>query len=156
MEGDSRKNFVGKSYQVATETLQVIHLSKSHQSLLLSATVQLINWKVSSDRVIVENAFGSLPSLWTIINFHNPFFKTALSLNNFHMKKLAVQENIQDYFRGTRNRLLSTSLENLEYRRLEQDICILRLCRCVCLKIVFWIHFTDLIVKIIKVVKVLT
>lgn len=130
MQADFWAILADKGYQGATEFFRVVHPKKVYQNSPLSTTDQEINRKISSDRIIVENYFGRLCSLWTLFSHkwrwnegsYDVFFKIAVALTNFHVKKFPLQRKDQEYFSGVRNRLRSISHESCEKRKRQQEM----------------------------------
>ena len=82
---------------------------------MLSASDITKNDKIASDRVIVENFFGRLKTLWAITSDcytwkrenYDMFFQTCVALTNVHIKFLPLREDDGHDHNRYVNRLLS-------------------------------------------------
>ena len=114
-----------KGYQGASEDFRVIHPIKNPPRGVLSTEDQEFNRKVSSDRIIVENYFGRMTSLFTVLShkyrwnekLYDKIFKACMALTNFHIKLNPLRNTDGFHYTGVRNRLCSTSLEESDKRK---------------------------------------
>lgn len=88
--GDYWAVLMDKGYQGAMEYVRAIRPKKKQPLRPLSLEDQQFNQDVSSDRTIVENYFGRLSSLWSMLSqtyrwseeSYNMIFKIGMALTN--------------------------------------------------------------------------
>ena len=114
-----------KGYQGLQELLRTIHPIRKPPRGVLSISDEAFNRNVSSDRIIVENFFGRLGSLWALFstkwrwsnNLYDDFFQAGVALTNFHIKSHPLRAQDNEKFTRFRNRLAHIANENVQSRR---------------------------------------
>lgn len=114
-----------KGYQGILEILRGIHPVKRPPRGVLSISDETFNRQVSSDRIIVENFFGRLCGLWSLMSskwrwsqtLYDDFFRAATALTNFHIKSHPLRAEDRDKFSRIRNRLTHIANQSVENRR---------------------------------------
>lgn len=94
-----------KGYQGAHEMLRCITPYKKPANGVLSAAQERFNKDLSSDRIIVENYFGRLQSLWGIMSikyrwnegFYDTITALCVALTNAHVEKLPLRTTDGDW-----------------------------------------------------------
>ena len=102
-----------KGYQGATKMLRVVHSVKRIKNRAITRDDERFNPKVSGDRIIVENVFSRLCSLWTVVGSkvcwaeasYDTIFCFRLSMTNLHVKWNTLRAGDQDFYVGWKNRL---------------------------------------------------
>lgn len=118
-----------KGYQGAAEVLRVVHPIRVPLRGQLTPSQVEFNRKVCSDRIVVENFFGRMSSLWTVLShkyrwnegLYDDLFRMCLALTNCHVKNNPLRQADTVYFAGVRNRLRFVSNEQMEKRRAYQE-----------------------------------
>ena len=114
-----------KGYQGLAEFLRAILPIKKPRMGTLSLANEAFNRKVSSARIIVENYFGRLCSLWSLLSskwrwshsLYDEFFTIALALTNVHIKNKPLRHEDGEKFTRVRNRLSCIANEIAEKRK---------------------------------------
>ncbi|KAH9100026.1 hypothetical protein Ae201684P_019031 [Aphanomyces euteiches] len=86
---------VDKGYQGLSDVIRALHPKKKPPNASLSRQEHEINTYISSDRVIVENFFGRLCTLWAMCSdkfrwneeLYDTIFRCGLALTNAHILK---------------------------------------------------------------------
>lgn len=102
-----------KGYQEAAEETRVIHITRAPARGALTALEIEENRKTSGDRIIVENYFGRITSLFTVLShkyrwnepLYDHIFKISVSLIDCHIKNHSLREGDSQHFTEVRNRL---------------------------------------------------
>ncbi|RHY82233.1 hypothetical protein DYB26_008986 [Aphanomyces astaci] len=105
-----------KGYQGLHRQLRAITPMKRPAGGLLSAADMAVNDKIASDRVIVENFFGRLKTLWSVVGDtytwkrenYDPYFQTCVAFTNLHIRFLPLREVDGDELHRHVNGLLSS------------------------------------------------
>ena len=114
-----------KGYQGAVDELRVIHPIRTPIRGSLSLADMEFNQKVSSDRIIVENFFGRMTSMFTVLShkykwgekMYDNIFMICLALTNIHIKGFPLRASDRTHYQGVRKRLLHISREEQEKKR---------------------------------------
>lgn len=117
-----------KGYQGANEFLRTISPHKKPIHGALSIAEAHHNDLLSSDRVIVENFFGRLCSLWTILSNkykrdhdkYDSFFRLCLAFTNLHVFWHPLRAEDKVVYAQSKNRLYSIGNEAGEKRKRAQ------------------------------------
>lgn len=118
-----------KEYQGLAQQLRAIHPKKAAPRRRLTSDEERENDLISSDRVIVENYFGRLCSLWRICadkyrwshDLYNDIFQACASLTNFHISHSSLRGTDDEGFHRAKNRLISIDTDTERRRRLTQE-----------------------------------
>ena len=113
-----------KGYQGLQEIHQAIIPIKRRPRQVLSASDDAFNRQVSSDRIIIENYFGRLSSLWAFfsvkwrrsLNFYEDFFQVPAALTDFNITSHPLRARNGDKYVQFRNRLVHIANESTESR----------------------------------------
>lgn len=114
-----------KGYQGAAEFMRAISPKKKKPNQHLSLSEEAFNRRVASDRIIVENYFGRLCSLWNLLSFkwrwseelYDDFFRMGLALTNFHIRWYPLRESDAQHFTKLQNRMSSIADSVIQRRR---------------------------------------
>lgn len=114
-----------KGYQGILDICRGVTPIKKRPNGHLSLSDIAFNRKLSSDRIIVENYFGRLCSLWALLSqkwrwnesMYDDYFKLALALTNVHILWLPLRYEDNQRFQRARNRLIHIANEQVEKRR---------------------------------------
>ncbi|KAF0723607.1 hypothetical protein AaE_009854 [Aphanomyces astaci] len=104
-----------KGYQGLHRRVCAITPAKKPAGGMLSHAELVQNDKIASDRVIVENFFGRLKTLWSIASDkyawkrenYDMFFQACVALTNVHIKFLPLREDDEHDHNRYVNRLLA-------------------------------------------------
>ncbi|OWZ01313.1 hypothetical protein PHMEG_00027327 [Phytophthora megakarya] len=122
---------VEKGYQGLQRGFRTIQPKKKARGAPpLSADENRENDRISHDRVIVENFFGRLKSLWGVYshkwawdrNTYNMNFRVCLAATNFHVGCNPLRREDGEYYRRHESRLIKigTYIEEAKKRKREQ------------------------------------
>jgi hypothetical protein len=111
--GDKWAILVDKGYQGVQDYIRGIHPIKKQPNRRLSRSDEESNKTISSDRIIVENYFGRLCTLWGICSnkfrwsrdLYDMIFKACVALTNVHIRRNSLRSNDGDHYNRCRNRL---------------------------------------------------
>ncbi|KAJ0398993.1 hypothetical protein P43SY_003598 [Pythium insidiosum] len=120
---------VDKGYQGLGDHVRAIHPKKKPKIAFLAYEDQVINRKISHDRIIVENFFGRLCGLWRVCsdNYrwnednYDMIFKTAIGLTNFHIRRNPLREADRERYHQIEARRREIGREAQRKRRLSQE-----------------------------------
>ncbi|ETV71331.1 hypothetical protein H257_13458 [Aphanomyces astaci] len=95
-----RALLVDKGYYGASVDVRTIHLKKNPPRGILDSDGVVRNRRVSSDRVVVENFFGRVCSLWKVsyatftssTKFYDEIQRLTFALTNFHVSLMPLRE----------------------------------------------------------------
>ena len=137
---------VDKGYQGLPAVIRAIHPRRKPSGHRLSSADEETNRKISSDRIIVENFFGRLCSLWGICSDkyrwmeanYDMIFKACVSLTNLHIRTQPLRQNdghaYSAYIRRLRGIGLEKQAKRVEIQRLSRarrqirtEVCLLAL-----------------------------
>ncbi|KAE8875937.1 hypothetical protein PF003_g39914 [Phytophthora fragariae] len=115
-----------KGYQGLGDQKRCIHPKKGRN---LSRADQQFNDEVSSDRVIVENFFGRLCTLWRVCadkyrwseELYDDIFQISVGLTNFHIEYNPLREHNAEEYAQREHRMLAIGKEKARKRRLSQE-----------------------------------
>ena len=115
---------VDKGYQGAMSLLRAIHPKKKPAGGELSREDVERNVRVSSDRVIVENYFGRVCSLWKISrstyrwshNSYDVVTRITFALTNFHVKLMPLRATVGEYYKQAVAKYVSQGQERATSR----------------------------------------
>lgn len=118
-----------KGYQGCGDILRCYTPTKKTVGKMLSYEDQVQNKKIASDRIIVENFFGRMSTLWGVVsikyrwdeNFYDKFFRMALSLTNYHVRNQPLRAVDGDIFRRLRTRIYSIRSTTVQKRKRSQQ-----------------------------------
>ncbi|RQM30116.1 hypothetical protein B5M09_007608 [Aphanomyces astaci] len=104
-----------KGYQGLHRRVRAITPAKNPAGSMLSHAELVRNDKIASDRVIMENCFGRLKTLWSIASDkyawkrenYDMFFQACVALTNVHIKCLPLREDDEHDHNRYVNRLLA-------------------------------------------------
>ena len=83
-----------KGCQGAADVIRAVLSKKKSKGGSLSHDDQRVNGKITADRIIAENVFGRMSTLWAIMSNkwrwddkqYDKIFRLCLSLTNLHVK----------------------------------------------------------------------
>jgi len=118
-----------KGYQGTQDVIRGIHPIRKKPNARLSQADVTFNRNVSSDRIIVENYFGRLCSLWEICSrkyrwseaLYDPIFKLCVALTNYHIEKHPLRNEDLEYFTRRKNEMMVLSEERVRKRQSTQQ-----------------------------------
>lgn len=104
-----------KGYQGGRQDVRVIHPKKKPAGRHLSTMEIEENRLISSDRIIVENYFGRLCSLWGVTSgvykwaekHYDSFFMFCIAATNFHIRIQGLRDEDGEFYRRYENRIIS-------------------------------------------------
>ena len=113
-----------KGYKGGTRHIRMIHPDKKPINGTLTADEKVFNEELSSDRIIVENYFGRLSSLWTVMSNkykwnedrYDLVFRTCVALTNIHVKFNPLRDSDQSFYKSLQNYLVNTG-DNISRKR---------------------------------------
>lgn len=119
-----------KGYQGSAQLLRVIHPKKKPPRGSLSDSDKEFNRNVSSDRIIVENFFGRMCSLWGLMSHkyrwnedrYDLFFSACVAFTNVHVRYNPLRSSDSDFYGTVRNRLHAIGVETSRKRKKAQDL----------------------------------
>ena len=119
---------VDKGYQGIKEFLRGIHPIRKPIGRILTPNELHYNKNVSSDRIIVENYFGRLLTLWSVLShkwkwsedLYDSVLNICVGLTNVHIKMNPLRHSDCEFFQKYRNGLHEIGQSNVEKRRLAQ------------------------------------
>jgi hypothetical protein len=84
---------------------------------------------VSSDRIVVENCFGRLYSLWEICsrryrwaeNLYHSIFSLGVALTNFHIERHPLRSEDVDFFTRRKGKMTALAEERIKKRQMTQN-----------------------------------
>ncbi|RHY04543.1 hypothetical protein B5M09_013080 [Aphanomyces astaci] len=99
---------VDKGYYGASAEVRAIHPKKNPPRGALDPEDIVRNRRVSSDRVVVENFFGRVCSLWKVsyatftwsTKFYDDIQRLTFALTNFHVSLLPLRETDRHWYRS--------------------------------------------------------
>ena len=102
-----------KGYQGAVDMVRAIYPTKKPPMRTLTLKQKAENKRISADRIIVENFFGRLCTLWDVLaakyrwneNLYDDLFKLGVALTNFHVKFHALRAEDGEYYRKYKARM---------------------------------------------------
>lgn len=117
-----------KGYQGAAAFCRAIHPHKKPSGRGLSLEQEVFNDRIKSDRVIVENYFGRMCSLWAITStkyrwnhdLYSTIMKLCVGLSNLHILWQPLRDNDGANHNRFQNRLYTLGNNIVEKRRLAQ------------------------------------
>lgn len=118
-----------KGYEGAQEFMRTIRPKKKPMNGYLSRVEEEYNRTVSSDRIIVENFFGRLGTLWDVCcrkwrwaeEQYDDIFKICVGLSNFHIRLHPLRHDDSAKYNMHRNRLLSIGEDISRKRKQVQE-----------------------------------
>ena len=129
----------GKGHQGDADVIRAVMPEKKPKGGSLSHDDQRVNRKISADRIIVENVFGRISTLWKIMSNkwrwderqYDKIFRLCLSLTDLHVKWHPLRDEDNNHANQYRRRLLEIA-ENANPRskciaRSVQPVCLLNL-----------------------------
>lgn len=119
------KMIVKKGYQGILEILRGIKPVRRCPNQHLSIADLAISWKLSSEGAVVENYFGRLCGLWTLLSStwrwyevaYADLFKWGPELTNYHVQWKDLRADGNERFKNARNLLLPIVNDQIEKRR---------------------------------------
>lgn len=116
---------VDKGYQGAPEFCRTIQPVKKRANQRLSLSDERFNKKVSSDRIIVENFFGRVCGLWSVLQrkwrwseqSYDIVFRFCVALTNLHIRWHPLREEDYERFQRIKNRHLQIGVQQVEKRK---------------------------------------
>lgn len=114
-----------KGYQGIVDVTRGITPKKKLPNAVLSVADEGFNRSVSSDRIIVENYFGRVCGLWTLLstkwrwaeNLYDPFFSFGIALCNSHVRWHPLRAQDFDRFQRIKNRTRQIGNDVLQNRQ---------------------------------------
>lgn len=96
---------------------------------ILSMEDERCNKKVSSDRILVENVFGKLSSLWSVLSYkyrwkedtYDTILRFCLGMTNFHIRAHSLREGEREIYNRVKNRQYTIGNNTAEKRRRSQE-----------------------------------
>ncbi|RHY20158.1 hypothetical protein DYB32_010215 [Aphanomyces invadans] len=128
-KADSWAILVDKGYQGLQEKFRAIHPTKSSGNASLPTETVIENRNISSDRIIVENFFGRLCSIWRVCadkyrwseDLYDTIMRCCVALTNCHIETLALRAEDTNFFLQRLQRLRDISNETTRKRKLVQE-----------------------------------
>lgn len=119
---------VDKGYQGIKEFLRGIHPIKKPIGRCLTASENRYNRDISSDRIIVENFFGRLMSLWGVLSHkwrwseehYDMVLYSCVALTNLHIRYNPLRARDGEFYQKYKNRLLDIGTNTVQKRRMIQ------------------------------------
>jgi len=104
-----------KGYQGSREMFRALTPHKKPPRGVLSAEQESYNKNLSSDRILVENYFGRMLSLWNIMaakyrwgeELYDPITTWCVALTNYIVRDHPLRQEDIDWYKRYKNRLLS-------------------------------------------------
>ena len=120
---------VDKGCYGAAELVRAIHPIKKPANQLLSLEQAAENRNICGDRIVVENFFGRMCSLWAIMStkyrwkteWYIHFTRLCLALTNFHIEPNPIRSNDGAFYEKMKKKLYYTGVKNAEKRRVAQQ-----------------------------------
>jgi hypothetical protein len=117
-----------KGYQGLAGEMRVVIPTRRRPSTPLTVDQEAINHDISSDRVVVENFFGRLCTLWSLCSDkyrwqevrYETFFRACLALTDLHVRDHPLRAEDGERYRDYLRRLTTIGAERRE-RRLEAN-----------------------------------
>ena len=118
-----------KGYYGAFEIVRAIYPTKKPPNHMLSNALLSENHEISSDRIIVENYFGRLFSLCSVIvtkyiwkeEYYNQFMRICAALAKTHIGRNPLRTRDNAFYQTLRNKLYTIGVESAKkdafYRR---------------------------------------
>lgn len=118
-----------KGYQGASDLLCVMHPIRAPIREVSAASRLYFNREISLDRIIVENYFGGMTSLCTVLGqkicwnelIYEEVFPYFLAMKNCQVRIHPLQETENAQFIGVRNRIWSVCASGAEKPRVSQQ-----------------------------------
>nr|CCA25912.1 AlNc14C332G10698 [Albugo laibachii Nc14] len=119
---------VDKGLQESAQQLRAIHPTRAPPGCRLSVDEERENDRISRDRVIVENSFGRLSTLWRICSdryrwghdLYDDIFQACVSLTSFHIATNPLRDTDGENFNRYQNRLIGMGTESECRKRFTQ------------------------------------
>ena len=116
---------VDKGYQGAQEFIRAVHPIKKPPNSTLTLSEEQFNRRVASDRIIVENYFGRVCGLWSVLErkwrwaeeSYDNIFRLCLALTNWHVRNHPLRRDDFNRFQRIRNRLYEIGTESALKRK---------------------------------------
>jgi hypothetical protein len=120
---------VDKGYQGLQDVIRAIHPICKKPNARLSQADITFNRNVSTDRIIVENFFGRLCSLWEVCSrkyrwseaLYDRIFITCVALTNFHIQKHPLRNEDVEFYKRRKNEMTLLYEEKARKRQLTQQ-----------------------------------
>ena len=117
-----------KGYQGAAHHIRLIHPMRKPTSRDLFLSEIQMNNEISSDRIIVENFFGRLSSLWGVMtnkyrwkeDSYDMIFEMCLALTNLHIKFNPLRAEDLSFYDALQNFLYDIGSQRVQKRRNSQ------------------------------------
>ena len=118
-----------KGYQGAADELRVLYLKKKKPHKMLSVDDEQDNKDISSDRVIVENYFGRMTTLWEITSrkyrwveeLYDPIVHLCVALTNIHIFRHPLRDTDGERYQQLRSKWFTIGEGALKKRKLTQQ-----------------------------------
>lgn len=118
-----------KEYQGTAEDVRAIHPTRTSAREALTATEIQENREMSSDHAILENYFGRMPSLFTVLSreyrrsepLYDHIFRACLCSTNCHTKHHPLRDFDGHQFTGVRNHLRATCVQQARKLRIAHE-----------------------------------
>lgn len=118
-----------KGYQGSHEMIRSITPYKNPRRGSLSAEEETYNKELAIDRIIVENFFGRMHSLWKIMarkyvwgeKLYDGIANLCVALTNFHIENLPLRTMDGSWYNRYVNRLISMGEDGLRSRAVKQQ-----------------------------------
>jgi hypothetical protein len=113
-----------KGYQGSSNYIRTIHPKKKPIGSELTREDIQRNARISSDRVLVENYFGRVCSLWKISRStykwnqeaYDMITRLTFALTNFHVSLMELRESDGDFYRAALAKYYATGEERVQSR----------------------------------------
>ncbi|KAF0726311.1 hypothetical protein Ae201684P_001162 [Aphanomyces euteiches] len=113
-----------KGYQGLANRLRAVTPVKRLPGSILSMEHEQLNADIATDRVIVENYFGRLKTLWSVANDiyswkrenYDMFIQTCIALTNVHIRFLPLRSDDGQNYNQYINRLMAIGAKMVEKR----------------------------------------
>ncbi|KAJ8577028.1 hypothetical protein ON010_g2179 [Phytophthora cinnamomi] len=125
---DSWMILADKGYQGLASEMRVLIPKRSRPAVPLTVEEEAVNHDISSDRVVVENYFGRLCTLWSLCSDkyrwqevkYEVFFRACVALTNVHVRDHPLRAEDGEHYRDYLRSLNSIGTER-RARRLEAN-----------------------------------
>ena len=126
---DHRAVLMEKGYQGASEYVRAVMPRKKQPNRAMSLEDTTFNRRVSSDRIVVENYFGRMGQIWTVVSdkyrwsegSYDSIFRTCLALTNMHVRKNPLRASDHQFFETVRNRLYCIGEDTVQEKKCVQE-----------------------------------
>lgn len=118
-----------KGYYGAAQETRAIYPTKKPVNRMLAIELVAENQEICSDRIVVENYFGRMCSLWAVMStkykwkeeYYDHFLKFCSALTNIHIQNHPLRANDSSFYQKFKNKLYHIGVETVRKRRISQQ-----------------------------------